>query len=113
MSYKSDRDAFLKEVKFVSDPIRMAKMNAEHWLAEHSRRIGEDTIQYDAFDDEARAEFDTWERYPDNVAYQRDNLKKSCENIGRLYDLTSLLATPFRRATSLHQHSWDNTQRLL
>ena len=81
VTHMNDRVTYLQKIKFVNDSIQMTKINAKNWLVENVRRINQNIIHYEIFDNETKINFDIWKKYFDNVSYQRNNLKKSCVNI--------------------------------
>ena len=81
IAHKNDHVVFMKKIKFVNDSIKMIEIDAENWLAKNSRKIDEDILQYDDFDDNAKIKFNDWKFYFDNIAYQKNNFEKFCINI--------------------------------
>ena len=81
MTHMNDRVTYLQKIKFVNDSTQMTKIDAKNWFVENARRINQNIIHYEIFDDETKINFDIWKKYFDNVSYQRNNLKKFCVNI--------------------------------
>ena len=109
MTHINDRVTYLQKIKFVSDSVQMTKINAKNWLVENVRRIDQNTIHYEIFDDEAKINFDIWKKYFDNVSYQRNNLEESCVNIDIQWN-ESIENTRFRIDEMLYEevlHYWQ------
>ena len=109
MTHINDRVTYLQKIKFVNDSIQMTKIDAKNWFVENARRINQNIIHYEIFDDEAKINFDIWKKYLDNVSYQRDNLKKFCVNIDIQWN-ENIKNTRFRIDEMLYKemlHYWQ------
>ena len=77
------------------------------WMRYVANELNEDSIQYEAFDEQAINKFHIQQAWFDNIDYQREDLEESCELLGIPWSGSDTVYRMQGMAISVQFHFWQ------
>lgn len=102
-----DKVDILREKLDIVELNRVADIESHIWMRDIAQDMESSVITYQPFDEAAVREFDEAQSYFDNTAYQREDLRESCELLGIPWAEENTIYRMTGMALSVQFHFWQ------